>query len=305
MTAARNIQLYLPGGDEAGVRRAHFTRNSKVMVFQVPREKLAHALRREELKRPGLYFLVAPEDFRSGQVYIGESDNCADRLSIHKGDKKAKLDRSFVLIAVSPAIDKADVRWLEWYFQQEVKKAERYAVVNPNTTKQPIATEDELADRMHDVEAIRTLCDILGFPLTAALRPVDAKEEYTCKGRLAMGTGCPTANGFTVFKGSTAMATLVKSTDATVVRRHAELLANKVLVPAGPDTLCFTKDYEITSPSTAAAVVLGRSQNGWTAWKDAEGRTLDEVKRKSNWMPRELYIGLAWVYTALTGTQPL
>lgn len=32
--------------------------------------------------------------------------------------------------------------------------------------------------------------------------------------------------------------------------------------------------------STAAALVLGRSANGWTEWKDAEGRTLDEVRRK-------------------------
>jgi hypothetical protein len=278
MTTGKNIQLFLPGGEEEGVRRVQFTRNSKVVVYQVPREKLSNALNRVELKRPGIYFLVAPEDFRSGTVYVGESDNCADRLSIHNGDKKAKLDWSYAVIAVSSAIDKADVRWLEWYFQQEVKKAQRYTMVNPYNTKQPQATEDELVDRMHDVESIRTLCDILGFPFTATPRPVLVQEEYTCKGPNAMGTGCPTADGFVVFKGSKARAELVKSTDATVVRRHAELVASKVLVPDGPGTLRFTKDYEFTSPSTAAAVVLGRSENGWTAWKDKEGRTLDEVR---------------------------
>ncbi|MBL7983188.1 MAG: GIY-YIG nuclease family protein [Flavobacteriales bacterium] len=280
MIAAQNIQLYLPGGDEAGVRRAHFTRNSKVVVYQVPREKLPHALKREELKRPGLYFLVAPTDLRSGQVYIGESDNCAERLSYHRTNKKQPLDWSYALIAVSPAIDKADVRWLEWHFHREVATAQRYAVVNPNSTKEPHATEEDKADRLHDVEAIRTLCDILGFPFTLAPRPTDVKEQYTCKGKQALGTGCPTADGFVVFMGSVAMAVLQRSTDATVVRRHAELVASKVLVPAGPDTLRFTKDYEFTSPSTAAAVVLGRSANGWTEWKDAEGRTLDEVRRK-------------------------
>jgi hypothetical protein len=246
----------------------------------VPREKLPHALKREELKRPGLYFLVAPTDLRSGRVYIGESDNCAERLSYHRTNKKQALDWSYALIAVSPAIDKADVRWLEWHFQREVAAAQRYAVVNPNSTKEPHATEEEKADRLHDVEAIRTLCDILGFPFTVAPRPAEVQEQYTCKGKQALGTGCPTADGFVVFNGSTAMATLVKSTDPTVVRRHAELVSSKVLVPAGPDTLRFTRDYEFTSPSTAAAVVLGRSANGWTEWKDAEGRTLDEVRRK-------------------------
>jgi hypothetical protein len=280
MSTGQNIQLFLPGGNEEGVRRAQFTRNSKVVVYQVPREKLAQALKREELKRPGLYFLVAPEDFRSGTVYIGESDNCADRLAYHLGDKKARLDWTYAVIAVSIAIDKADVRWLEWHFQQEVKQAQRYTLVNPNNTKQPLATEDELADRLHDVEAIRTLCDILGFPFTATPRPVEVREQYTCKGKQALGTGCPTPNGFVVFKDSIAMAVLVKSTDMTVVRRHAELVASKVLVPAELETMRFTKDYEFTSPSTAAAVVLGRSANGWTEWKDAEGRTLDELRRK-------------------------
>lgn len=67
---AQCIHLYLPGGEEAGVRRAHYPRNSKVVVCQVPREKLPHALKREELKRPGLYFLVAPTDLRSSQVLL-------------------------------------------------------------------------------------------------------------------------------------------------------------------------------------------------------------------------------------------
>jgi hypothetical protein len=250
------------------------------VVYQVPREQLGHVLKRDELKRPGLYFLVAPTDLRSGEVYIGESDNCADRLGIHRSNKNAKLDWSFALIATSPAIDKADVRWLEWYYQRAIRSAERYTVVESNNTKEPLATEQERADRLHDVEAINTLCELLGFPFTAALRPTVVKEQYTCKGKEALGTGCPTTNGFVVFTSSIAMATLAKSTDVTVVRRHAELVANKVLVPATPGTLRFTKDYEFTSPSTAAAVVLGRSANGWTEWKDAEGRTLDEVRRK-------------------------
>ena len=36
----------------------------------------------------------------------------------------------------------------------------------------------------------------------------------------------------------------------------------------------FTQDYAFSSPSTAAAVVLGRSANGRIEWKDAHGRTL-------------------------------
>ena len=33
------------------------------------------------------------------------------------------------------------------------------------------------------------------------------------------------------------------------------------------------------SPSAAAAAVLGRRANGWTEWKDKEGKTIDKLFR--------------------------
>ena len=38
-------------------------------------------------------------------------------------------------------------------------------------------------------------------------------------------------------------------------------------------------DYTFTSPSYAAGICVGGSANGWTEWKDAEGKTLNEVFR--------------------------
>jgi len=43
----------------------------------------------------------------------------------------------------------------------------------------------------------------------------------------------------------------------------------------------FTSNYIFTSPSGAAAVVLGRSANGWLEWKYQNGKTLDDVKRQN------------------------
>ena len=39
-------------------------------------------------------------------------------------------------------------------------------------------------------------------------------------------------------------------------------------------------DYVASSPSIAGALILGRNTNGWTKWKDANGKTLSEVYRK-------------------------
>ena len=41
----------------------------------------------------------------------------------------------------------------------------------------------------------------------------------------------------------------------------------------------FTQDYLFSTPSGAAAVVLGRTSNGWVEWKSKDGKTLHEVKR--------------------------
>jgi hypothetical protein len=55
------------------------------------------------------------------------------------------------------------------------------------------------------------------------------------------------------------------------VKTYCSLLKGKIILKA---------DYTFPSPSAAAAMVVGGSSNGWTRWKDAEGKTLDEVYRK-------------------------
>ena len=40
------------------------------------------------------------------------------------------------------------------------------------------------------------------------------------------------------------------------------------------------EDIEFTSPSAAAKFVTGYSINGWTAWKDIEGRDLNHLERR-------------------------
>lgn len=44
--------------------------------------------------------------------------------------------------------------------------------------------------------------------------------------------------------------------------------------------IILNSDYTFPSPSAAAAMVVGGNSNGWTRWKDADGKTLDEVYRK-------------------------
>ena len=56
-----------------------------------------------------------------------------------------------------------------------------------------------------------------------------------------------------------------------------ELIGNGVLACEGNDYR-FSQGYAFSSPSTAAAIALGRSANGRIEWKDARGRTLKELQ---------------------------
>ena len=56
-----------------------------------------------------------------------------------------------------------------------------------------------------------------------------------------------------------------------------ELISNGVLTLQG-GLYQFTQDYIFSAPSTAAAVVLGRSANGRVEWKAAVGHTLKEIQ---------------------------
>jgi hypothetical protein len=58
----------------------------------------------------------------------------------------------------------------------------------------------------------------------------------------------------------------------TLAKRQS-LIDLGVLLQQG-NVYVFTQDYAFNSPSLASTVVLGRSSNGRTDWKDAQGRSL-------------------------------
>lgn len=74
---------------------------------------------------------------------------------------------------------------------------------------------------------------------------------------------------------------VVTSAMSSVTPQREKLLSAGVLEERNGEFV-FTQDYLFTSPSTAAAVVLGRTANGWVEWKDKNGATLSEIHRDTN-----------------------
>ncbi len=288
---AKTIQVFLPDGDPQSVRIAEVTQRL-VQAIQVPRSVLSIAESRAELKQVGVYFLVGSVDEGSTpEVYIGESENCWIRLKQHHATKDW-WTQAIVITSTSKtnAFDKAQGRWLEWFATQQAQNVGRYKVINQCAAQEPHVNESVKADLFDHFDTLQTLVALLGYPLfrpAAAVSVVagasdlvsDAAstEHFYCRTKKGVfATGYPTTEGFVVLEGSRARMQTTRSAEKTWVgKARMRSIEDGALIPDG-EMLLLTKDLAFNSPSSASALVLGRSSNGWTAWRDAKGRTLKE-----------------------------
>lgn len=96
------------------------------------------------------------------------------------------------------------------------------------------------------------------------------------KGCLAKGSYNIKTKETIIFKGSEATLDNAPSFKSTGLRRKNELLTAGDLYPNADGTkLLFRRDVIFTAPSTAASIIKGRNTNGYTSWKDSQGRVLD------------------------------
>ena len=100
---------------------------------------------------------------------------------------------------------------------------------------------------------------------------------FTLKSKEIVADGNLIDDGFVVFKGSEAKL----NTTPSCHKYLRIFLQEKGVIVQSNNCYQFVEDYVFSSPSTAGGVILGRATNGWTKWGNSEGKTLDEVRRKS------------------------
>jgi hypothetical protein len=96
--------------------------------------------------------------------------------------------------------------------------------------------------------------------------------------------GYESNQGFVVKENSQASADITQSMREQmhgIVDLRQDLINNEVLRRVG-ESYVFQQDYSFSSPSTAAAIILGRSANGRTEWKDEAGHTLKELQTQQS-----------------------
>lgn len=279
MNRPTSIRIFLADGSPDGIRvieKSNWTGRAVV----ASRTQLSDALKRDELARPGVYVLADTGDDAQSRLYIGEADVLGDRLRNHASGKD--FWTWFVAFtATDESLNKAHVRYLEYRLLTLARTANQWTVENVAAPNGPPLSEADRADAdwfLHEMLVIYPILGIDAFEAAASEpAPPGGADDLVLDQRHAQGRGRETKDGFVVLAGSRARATVRSSAKPSLTDLRRKLLDRGVLVADG-DSLRFSQDYRFSSPSTAAAVLVGGEENGRTAWRTGEGRTLREVQ---------------------------
>lgn len=143
----------------------------------------------------------------------------------------------------------------------------------------PRISELEQAFLVEFFENLKLLVSTLGYrvfepPIKATPQDLSRPIYKIHAARGADAAAVHTNEGMVVLVGSRAASTTVPSTPLWVTNIRQHLLETGVL----DSTWIFQKDHTFASPSTAAAVIMGRNANGLTEWKDDQKRSIRTVE---------------------------
>ncbi len=269
-----SIKIYLAEGRPDGLRLVEKS-NWTGLAVVCSRSDYVRVRQREEWARSGVYLLHGPsqEDGLRDLLYIGEADDVRYRVDSHVRGK----DFWTIVVAFTSKDDnlnKAHVRYLEARLLQLALAADRAAVKNGTSPPLPRLSEADRADMEAYLDEMLVILPLLGIGMFEVIeKDAPSADRLHLAGKDAIASGVETSEGFVVFEGSLGRADTVPSLHRYLQVLRERLLAEGVMKPEGKH-LRFIKSHLFDSPSTAAAVVLGRTANGRIEWKDETGVTL-------------------------------
>ena len=283
MSLGASVQIFLPAGSTDGiwvVQKSNWTGVGLV----IPRSHFADARHRQELQGSGVYVLVgdAEGEAFSERIYVGESDELKKRLDNHMRSKDF-WSRAIVFAAKDSSLNKAHVKQLEFRLIELAKSAGRTEVENSNVGTSTALAETDQALLDGFLEEMLTLYPVMGLSAFEIPRVVDAQSRVKlfCSGPDASAEGYETADGFIVLAGALIRKQATPSRHGSITKRLHAMHAEGLLVDENDQQWRLTADHVFTSPSMAADSVLGRSANGRTEWKTADGTTLKEIQEQA------------------------
>lgn len=271
----KTIQMFIFDGNPNGRIMCELS-NWNGRVYKISRNELSEFSKREDSENTGIYFLFGKNEIKD-TVYIGEAEKILTRLKQHLKDE-AYWNDCIAIISKDNLLNKAHVKYLENKFYVLAEEANRFKIVNSTVPTCSSISEYDVAMLQEFISNSLLLVNSLGYKAFETVKSSSIKEDahlfYIRAARGADATGMIVPDGFAVLKGSKAASTVTHSIGEGLEKLRNTLFDNHTI-----DTdFVFVKDYVFNSPSYAAGVVMGRSANGKTEWKDLNGKNLNDIE---------------------------
>ena len=272
-----SIRIFLPDGTPDGLRVIEKSNWTGIGIV-VPRSLLAESKGRDEFFRTGVYVLVGHDEQNDlPTIYIGQGDPVRNRLEHHLAHKEFWTWAVF-FVTRDNSLNKAHIGYLESEMVRLARDAKRAQLDNQNNPQPSPLSEADTADMDSFLADMLSIFPLLG--LTAFEKPKAKPGQralFNLSAKDITAQGYESAQGFVVLSGSTAVTAEQPSIHAYLSTLRKQLKQQCVLVGDG-ERLKLTQDYEFSSSSTAAGVLVGRPASGPQSWKDSSGRTLKQIQ---------------------------
>lgn len=278
-TRGTTIKIFLIDGTPTGLRTGEVI-NWTLRAVAAPRSRLGGLRDRQESQQPGVYVLWGPDPDTPGRqfVYVGEGDPVWPRLLDHQQHKDFWTDL-VVIASTSDALNKAHIQYLEARLIEQIRNAGIARLENTQNPTLPSLSESDRSDVENLLDRIELLIGALGLPIFRV--PYLSTEggrkapRFILKGPKTNAQGELRTETFVVLRGSLARRDEVESFPETYRLWRQRLLQEGKLIERGSQ-LEAAMDIEFTSPSAAAATMMGRSANGLIEWKTDKGVLLKD-----------------------------
>ena len=277
MATSKKLEIIYYNGQPDGVRsvRRHL---STITTYVIPRPLLAEAKKISGITRPGIYYLINENDENKiAQIYIGQTRNGVTRLDDHNRSKDF-WNKAIMFLADNKTFSLDMISGLEEYAILKAHEAKRYKVENTVKPKYEI-DEYDLPSIEEVYDEIQFIMATLGYKMNNAKKNEDRREILHTTRNGITAYGVYTGDKFEVLEDSEVdMKTKCLEWQKIQLQRQNALKNGEIVEENGKYVLKVSISF--SSPSAAAAFILGHNANGWTEWKNKAGKTLDEMYRK-------------------------
>ena len=277
MAISKKLETIYHNGQPDGIRSIR--RNLSTMtVYVIPRPLLTEAKSISGINRPGIYYLINESDDNTiAQIYIGQTRNGITRIDDHNRSKDF-WNKAIMFLADSKTFTLDMISGLEKFAIVKAQESKRYKVENTVVPKYEI-DEYDMASVEEIYDEIQFIMGTQGYKMDDAKASLNQADILHTTRNGIEAFGIYDGEKFEVLEGS--QINIGKEVHLERYNKQRDELLKNGSISQIDGKYILNVILDFNTPSGASDFVLGGSTNGWVEWKNKDGKTLDELFRKS------------------------